>query len=181
MNEFQTYEIITHQKAEGLWIFKRIALILLYIAYVITVFIVGFITRIILPFLALVPLTTAILVFFTWRYVNIDYECSMTSGILTFSKIYGSRSRKTVFETSIKSMSHIAPYETDCQKLIDRYAPSVIYDARSSSKASGQYFALFENSKGKKAIFIFEADDKCLKIFKFYNPSATNIKRSLPV
>ena len=178
MNEFQTYEVITHQKSEGLWIMKRIALILLYIAYVITVFIIGFTVRIIVPFLAFVPVTAWILIFFTWRFVNIDYEYSMTSGYLTFSKVYGSRSRKTVFETSIKSMSHIAPYTNDCKKLIDRYDPEMIYDARSSTKAANQYFALFENANGKKSIFIFEADDKALKIFRFYNPSATNIQRS---
>ena len=177
MNEFQTHEIMTHQKTEGIWIIRRVALILLYIAYVITVFIAGVSIRVIVPFLAFVPVTALILIFFTWRYVNIDYECSMTSGIFTFSKIFGSRSRKTVFEISIKSISHVAPYVSDSQKLIDRYSPEVIYDARSSVKADNQYFALFENDKGKKSLFLFEPDEKTLKIFKFYNPSAFSIER----
>lgn len=178
MNEFQTYEIITHQKSEGIWIFKRIALILLYIAYVITAFTLGVMTRIIMPLLALVPVSTCILVFFTWRYVDVDYECSMTSGVLTFSKIFASRSRKAVFEINIKSISHIAPYLSDSKKRIDRYAPEVIYDARSSQRADRQYFALFENADGKKSLFLFEPDDKMLKILKFYNASAMSSERS---
>ena len=179
MNEFQTYEIMTHRKSEGIWIFKRIALILLYIAYVITVFTVGFMTRVIIPLLAFVPITTWILIFFTWRYTDVDYECSMTSGHLTFSKIFGSRSRKTVFEITIKSISLIAPYVADSKKRIDRYSPEVIYDARSSQKAERQYFALFENANGKKSLLLFEPDDKTLKILKFYNSSALTIERSL--
>ncbi len=178
MNEFLTYEINTHQKAEGLWIVKRTLLILFYILYAIAFFTVGALTKIFVPFIALVPITLWIIIFFSWRYVDIDYELSMTSGILTFSKIFGSRKRKTVFEIPIKSISLIAPYENDVPKRIDRYAPEVIYDARSSLKASRQYFALFENSDGKKSLLLFEADDKALKIFKFYNASATVIANS---
>ncbi len=178
MNEFLTYETTAHQKAEGLWIVKRALLILFYILYVITLFVVGFLTRIIVPFLAFVPLTLWIIIYFTWRYVDIDYELSMTSGILTFSKIFGSKKRKAVFEVPIKSISLIAPYENDAQKRIDRYAPDVIYDARSSLKANGQYFALFENADGKKSLFLFEADDKALKIFRYYNASATVIAKN---
>ena len=179
MNEFQTYEIISHQKCEGIWIFKRIALILLYIAYVVTLLTAGLVTRIIVPLLAFIPLTTWMLVFFTWRYTDVDYECSMTSGVLTFSKIFGSRSRKTVFEVSIKSISHIAPYVFDSKKRIDRYAPEEIYDARSSTRADRQYFALFEDKKGKKSLFLFAPDDKMLKILRFYNAAAFAGERSI--
>ena len=179
MNEFQTYEIISHQKCEGIWIFKRIALILLYVAYVVTLLTAGLVTRIIVPLLAFIPLTTWMLIFFTWRYTDVDYECSMTSGVLTFSKIFGSRSRKTVFEVSIKSISHIAPYVSDSKKRIDRYAPEEIYDARPSARSDRQYFALFEDKKGKKSLFLFEPDDKTLKILKFYNASAFAGERSI--
>ena len=179
MNEFQTYEIISHQKCEGIWIFKRIALILLYIAYVVTLLTAGLVTRIIVPLLAFIPLTTWMLVFFTWRYTDVDYECSMTSGVLTFSKIFGSRSRKTVFEVSIKSISHIAPYVSDSKKRIDRYVPEEIYDARPSTRADRQYFALFEDKKGKKSLFLFAPDDKMLKILRFYNAAAFAGERSI--
>ena len=177
MNEYQTYEFQTHQKTYGIWIIKKICLLLLYVSFVIIAFTAGFLTRIFLPFLALVPVLTWILVFFTWRYVDVDYECSMTSGYITFSKIYGSRSRKRVFETSIKSMNLVAPYTNEYIDKAIRFSPTVEYNALSSPKAANQYFALFENEDGKKAIFIFEADKRSLEIFRFYNPSSTVIER----
>ncbi len=177
MNEFQTYEVVTHQKTEGLWILKKIALIFMYIAYVISLFIVALSTRIFVPFLALIPITLWIIVLFSWKYVNVDYEYSMTSGHLSFSKIYGSRKRKPIFETEIRSIVLIAPYTDKYLPQAERYAPTVEYNALSSAKAENQYFALFENKDEKKCIFIFEAEEKSLKIFKFYNPSSTVIEK----
>lgn len=177
MNEFQTYEVITHQKTEGIWILKRISLIFCYIAYVLALLLIGLSTRIIVPLLALIPITLWMIIYFSWKYVNIDYEYSMTSGHLTFSKIYGSRKRKVMFETEIKSISLIAPYNDKYFAEAERYAPVIEYNSLSSSKASNQYFALFENKDEKKSIFIFEAEEKSLKIFKFYNSSATIIEK----
>ena len=177
MNEFQTYEFTTRQKTYGMWIIKKLLLILLYITFVLTAFIVGFITRIFLPFLALVTLLTCVLIFFTWRYVSVEYEYSMTSGHITFSKIYGQRSRKCIFDVEIKSMSLIAPYTNEHIDKAIRFAPTVEYNATSSPSADSQYFALFEDHNGKKAIFIFEATKRSLEIFRFYNPSSTVIER----
>ncbi len=177
MNEFQTYEIITHQKNEGQFVAKRICFIFLYIAFVVAWLVFGLKTRILVPLMALIPLTSWALVFLTWRFVNIDYECSMTAGVITFSKIYGGRSRKTVFETTIKSMQLIAPYNDKYRAQIERYSPKTEYSALSSTKASNAYFALFENEKEEKCIFLFEADDKCLRIFRFYNPAGVVIEK----
>ena len=177
MNEFLTHEFTTRQKTYGMWIIKKLLLILIYIAFVLTAFTVGFLTRIFLPFLALVPVFTCILIFFTWRYVSVEYEYSMTSGQITFSKIYGSRNRKCIFEAEIKSMNLIAPYTNEHIDKAIRFAPTVEYNATSSPRASEQYFALFEDHNGKKAIFIFEATRRSLEIFRFYNPSSTIIER----
>ena len=177
MNEFQTFEFTTRQKTYGSWLLKKIALVIFYISFVCTALVIGFMARIIVPLLAFVPLATWILIFITWRYVSVEYECSMTSGILTFSKIYGSKSRKTIFKAEIKSMSLIAPYTDEYADKIERFAPTVKYSAISSPKAVQQYFALFENSNANKAIFLFEANKRCLDILKYYNPSATVIER----
>ena len=179
MREFESYEFTVHQKTYGLWIIKKIALILMYIVFVVTAFIIGVMTQIIVPFLAFVPLATWVLVFVTWRYVDVDYECEMTSGYITFSKIYGSKTRKRIFETEIKSISLIAPYTDEYFEKAVQYKPVVEYNALSSPYAEHQYFALFEDIKGKKAIFIFEANKKCLDIFRFYNSHSTVIDRSV--
>ncbi len=176
MNEFQTYEVTTHQKIYGAWLLKRIALIVAYVAYVLAAFVVGLTTKITVPLLALVPVTLWMIIFFTWRYTDVDYEYSMTSGYLTFSIIYGSRTRKQIFEAQIKAMSLIAPYTDDYYEKVRTYAPEVEYYALSSKYAENAYFALFENADGKKSIFIFEANDRALAIFKFYNSTSTVIK-----
>ena len=178
MNEFQTFEFTATQKTHGIWLVKKIALILAYVAFVITVLIVGFLTRIALPLLAFIPLSTWILIFLTWRYVSVEYECSMTSGHLTFAKIYGSKTRKVIFETEIKAMTLIAPYTDEYIKKAEEFCPTVEYSAISSPKADNQYFALFENKDSKKAIFIFEANKRCLDIMKYYNSTATVIERN---
>ena len=178
MNEFQTYEVTTHQKIYGIWLLKRITLIFIYIAFVVAALLFGFLSRISVPLLAFIPIALWILIFITWRYTDVDYEYSMTSGYLSFSTIYGSRSRKQLFETQIKSMSLIAPYTDDYFSRASAYAPEVEYYALSSKGAENAYFALFENADGKKSIFIFEANDRALTIFKFYNSSATVIERS---
>ena len=178
MNEFQTYEITTHQRIQGIWLIKRITLVFIYIAFVIAALLLGFLTRISVPLLAFIPIALWLLIFITWRYTDVDYEYSMTSGYLSFSRIYGSRSRKQVFEAHIKSMALIAPYNDDYYDRVRSYAPEVEYYALSEKNATNAYFALFENKDGKKAIFIFEADDRALTIFKYYNSPATVIERS---
>ena len=176
MNEFQTYEVTTHQKIYGSWLIKRIVLIVGYVAYVILALLFGFTTKIAVPLLALVPVTLWMIIFFTWRYTDVDYEYSMTSGYLTFSVIYGSRSRKQFFETQIKAISLIAPYDDDYYETARRYAPEIEYFALSSKNVPNAYFALFENENGKKSIFVFEANERSLAIFKFYNSTSTVIK-----
>ena len=71
---FSSYEFVVAQKAEGRFLRRRILFILMYIVYVVTFLGIGIITRIGIPLVALVPVTTWILIFFTWRYVQVEYE-----------------------------------------------------------------------------------------------------------
>lgn len=177
MNEFLSYEYTIKQKCEGFLLAKRICLVAIYVLCVLILLGLAVITRIFAPFLALVPLSMWILIYFTWRYVDVEYEISAISGVLTVSKIYGGKSRKKILETSIKNMIAILPYdEKNYQKAL-RFSPDTEYRAISSESAETVYFALFEidDEKNKKAIFFFEPDGengKILKIMKFYNAAA---------
>lgn len=170
MSEFTTYEYVVAQKAEGKWKLKKLGMILLYIAFVIAWFIFGFVSKM-FPLLALIPLTLWMLVFFTWRYVKVEYEYAMESGNMTISNIYGGRSRKKIVSFKMKDCSLIAPVSTHDSEAKD-YAPENIYNALSSEKATDAYFALFELD-GKKCVAYFEATEKALKICKYYNSTAT--------
>ena len=179
---FTTYEFVVAQKAEGRFLRRRILFILMYALYVTAFLTVGIITRIGIPLVALVPVTTWILIFFTWRYVQVEYEYSMTSGILVFTEIYGGRSRKKIMEVHIKDVTAILPLSdprTEVQ--VERFEPETVYSAVPSKDATDTYVMLFEErgeqakGKGKHIAFTFVATTQALKIMKYYNSFATTV------
>ena len=103
------YEYVVSPAKQPIWKLKRTLAVIGYIVYAVTVFSVGAYTKLLLPMMALVPLSTWILVFFTWRYVAVEYEYSFVSGTMTLTKILGGRARKKVLEVRIKELHTIAP------------------------------------------------------------------------
>ena len=178
MNEFSTYEFVVRQKIEGKWRFARVGLILLYILFPLVILFLGMKAQVIAPLLALVPISLWVLIFITWRLVSIEYEYSITSGILTFAKIYGGRSRRKILELSLHDAVRIAPLENaDEATRANAWRPEREYSGISSLRAPDIYFILFEDKSDKKArrraVFYFEATERALQICRFYNPSGT--------
>lgn len=184
MNEFATYEYSVRQKIEGKWIFARIALVFLYLSFVLAWILFGVRTRIFVPLLALIPVTTWMLVFATWRYVSVEYEYSITSGILTFTKVFGGKSRKKILELSLRNAVLIAPLDDEkARTYAEKYRPEREFHAISSLSSPDVYFLLFEyeNKKEKqkrRAILYFEATDRALQVCRFYNTSATTVRET---
>ena len=180
MNEFSTYEFVVAQKNEGLWKLARVGMVTLYVCFVIGCFGAGIALNV-LPPLARVPVFTWMLVFFTWRYVAVEYEYSITSGELTFSKIFGNRSRRTVMRMMLRDAIRIAPLDNaEEAKKANEFLPEREFWAISSQNAPDVYFILFEYKQGgntHRAIFYFEATQKALQICRFYNPSATVLSK----
>ena len=164
MNEFLTYEYVAAPpKKKKL----QVLLIIVYVFYILVPLL--FFATVAKPFLtlyAIVPLTLWIIVLLTWPMTNPEYEYSMTSGILTFAVIYGGRRRKKQFEMKIKDMAAIAPYSKMYSDKIGEYDPAKSYEGVSSLDAENVYFALFENEKGEKCVYYFEATDRALKILR---------------
>jgi hypothetical protein len=119
--------------------------------------------------LALVPLSTWILVWFTWPFVSVDYEYSFVSGSMTLTKIMAGRKRKKVLELRIKELHTIAPYEGDYIRQAEAFKPERSYDFVSSMQSPDLYFALFETADGRRGIIYFEATKAALKILRYYN------------
>lgn len=184
MNEFSTYEYTVRQKTEGKWILFRIGMIFLYIAFVLAWVIMGITTRILVPLLALIPVTTGILIFVTWRYVSVEYEYSITSGTFTFTKVFGGKSRKKVLEIPLRNAILIAPLDDErARATAENYRPEREFHAISSLASPDVYFILFEyeNKKEKekrRAILYFEATEKALQVCRFYNKSATTVRET---
>jgi len=183
MNEFSTYEFVVGKKSEGTWKLTRIGMIALYVCFSLGMaFLLGFVLNV-PQLIAPLPIFIWILVFFTWRYVSVDYEYSITSGELTFSKIFGNRSRRTVLKLNLHDAIRIAPLDNEAEaRKADAYLPEREFWAVSSQNAPDVYFILFEYAAGngkekRRAIFYFEATQRALQICRFYNPSATVITK----
>ena len=171
MNDFNTYEYVVDQKLKGAQKLRKVGLVLFYIIFVVGWLIFGFWSKM-FPLLALCPVTLWMAVFFTWRYVQVEFEYSAVSGLVTFAAVYGNRSRKKLCEVKIKDCVTIAPANDKYLHLVDRYAPVNALDCRSCEDAEDGYFMLAEIN-GKKTVIYFEATEKFLKICRFYNAAAT--------
>ena len=171
MNEYDSpnYAQFTYEKKnEGKVRLCRTLMVFAYVLYLVAFFLVCYLTRVI-PVFALAPLTLWIIIFFTWRFTNPEYEYSITSGILTFSVIYGGRTRSKRFEKSVKEMETIAPLSKLYSHKIEDYKPTRIYEGSSSHDSPDAYFALFENEDGEHCVYYFEATARALKILRHYN------------
>ena len=98
----QFCEHAVKQKLEGKWIAKRIGLIVLYGFILLVAAFLGLLYKNILPFLVVAALIEVGLIPLTWRRTKLEYEYTMTGGILTFSYIYGGSSQKLIFEVEQK-------------------------------------------------------------------------------
>jgi hypothetical protein len=182
MSDFNSYEFVVEQANEGKHRLARMGMVALYVLYCIAWLVAGLITKLI-PLLALVPITLWIIVYFTWRYVSVEFEYSIMSGELTFSKIFGGRSRRQVMKMRVRDASLIAPLDGDVYSAkATEYQPEKEFSAVSSMSAPDIYFMLFEledEKTGKKhrAIFYFEATAGALKCCRFYNQAATVVTK----
>ncbi len=167
MNEFETFEYVIVPKKTSKTKMKKAGFILLYVLFIVAWFIFGLST----PFpalLALIPLTTWILVFFTWRYTNTEYEYSVTSGIITFSNIYGGRSRKKVFELDLRDIEQLIKIsDHNIDRILDDFEPTAERDFRASADSGDGYLALFTADDTKYAVYL-DIIPKMMKSCKLY-------------
>ncbi len=163
------YEYVVSPAKQPIWRLRRILAIIGYCVYAVVVFSVGAMTKLLLPFIALVPLSTWILAWATWPFVSVEYEYSFVSGSMTLTRILGGRRRRKVLELRIKDLHTIAPYDGEYIAKAEAFAPERSYDFVSSMQSPDLYFALFETEEGRRGIIYFEATKPALKILRYYN------------
>lgn len=165
------YDYVVSQKAVGKWKVRRILLIALYIIFPIAFLVLIMATKL-GWFGFFIPVTEFILIFFTLRYVKIDYEYVVESGYLTFSIVqnaFNHRIRKKKMDMDLRKSVFIAPKTSEYEGKIAEYAPEIEYNALSCEDAADRYFCLYTNADGKKCAFYFEATEKMLKICRYYH------------
>ena len=176
MDPSSTYEYVATPRKQPIYKLRRVMMILAYVAYVVALLIVGMTTKLLVPMLALVPLSLWIIIFFTWRYVSVEYEYSLSGGVMSLSYIYGGRSRKHVADIRIKSMSAVAPFDGEYIKKAEQYAPEYSLDFTSDLQKPEVYYALYETEDERRGILYFEATEQTLRILRYYN-SAVVVRR----
>ena len=160
------YEYIVKQKSEGVWRWRRIGMIVLYC--VLTLAFIGTFLAINFPWaLTFLPLLVWVMIFFTWRYVSPEYEYSMLSGEITFTTIWGGKSRKKLFSANIKDFSAIAPYDQAAEAYVSAQKCNRDFRCMSSLQADDLYYGIFMLGE-EKCVVYFEATEKALKILKYY-------------
>lgn len=162
-----SYEYIVKQKSEGIWRWRRFAMILLYT--VLTLAFLGTFIAIKFPWaIAFLPLLVWMLIYFTWRYVSPEYEYSTLSGEITFTTIYGGKTRKALFTANIKDFQTIAPYDEAAEAYVSAQRCNRDFLCMSSLQAPDLYYGIFM-LEDEKCVVYFEATEKALKILKYYN------------
>lgn len=175
MSDFNTFEFVVDERAEGkrktfkfLGRFTLLAFIGAFVAFT-------FIIR--MPMLAILPLCLLGLVLYFWKIFNCELEYSITSGIMTFSRIYGGMKRKKILEVTIKDFREIAPRTPESDAELKARGVSKTYMFASHSTAEDQYYATFEEN-GQLCVVYFEATEKTLKLLRYYNPTTVVTKVS---
>ncbi len=169
-------EYTVKQKAEGAYLMRRLLLLGIYAVYSVAFCLVflGGIGGFKIPMMvALLPVTLLIIIFFTWRFVSVEHEYMLASGVMTFVDIYSGRSRKALFACPVKEMTQIAPYTAETS-----LKARTVIDMRGSVKSADSYCFLIKDRSGEDVAVLFEATKKALQILKYYN-SATVLSDTL--
>ena len=176
MNENNEFDYTVEKKVEGKYRLYRILIILGYVLFGAGYFI-GLAIAHLYPIMAFTPLLIWILVFFTWRYVSVEYRYETVSGGIKFYTVYGGKKKKMMLDMRIKELNEISPVNADTKARISstRFDKSYFF-ARSERDDTDKYFATFIDSDGKECIVYFEATEQALKILKFYNSNTTIAK-----
>ncbi len=167
MADIQSYERVLKKKKTGL----KLALIAIYAVIASFWFVLAIRVGLHPAMILLAPLSVVIAVLLTWKYTNVEYEYSFMAGTLTFSKIYGKSRRKTVLEVDIKSLFAVFPYN---ERTVARTEDGNLVSGIPSSYSTNPCVCAYEDEKEKKVYFLLDCDERSAKIFKFFNPSATD-------
>lgn len=140
----------------------RVGLILLYVGWCVLFFLVGTVLRIVAPLLALIPITTWILVFLTWRWTQVEYEYVFFAGTLTVFRTLGGRSKKKLCEIPLRNVTRLSPVEEAVIEKGELFAASAPH-------AENLRRAEWTDGDGQSRVLFFEVNEKARKIIRYYN------------
>ncbi len=168
MNENHEFDYTVSKRAEGSYKIKRILMILGYVAFG-AIYFFGLAAAHLYPLMAFIVLLEWILIFFTWRYVSIEYRYETASGGIRFYEVLGGKKKRLLLEKRIKEFSAIAPYTEGVRAsfadgdFVERH-----FCVRSTNDLTDCFYAIYD-TEGGRGLVVFEATEAALKIMRFYN------------
>ena len=133
------------------------------------------------PYLGLAFIVFSILMiialnFLVYRYFQIEYSYAIENGELIATTIYGNKSDKLMLRIKMNQVDAVAPYADEYKAAADDPTIAERLDLRSCQGAADAFYALYHYEDGKRGVMLFEACEKTLKAFKYYNSRNTVIK-----
>ena len=166
--ELSDYEYTVAQVHEGKWRVFKWLMLGGYLAFAGIYFAIACITRFI-PIVAILPLFVWILVYFTYKYVNPEYNYKISEGNIQFFRVFGKK-QKEILKTRIYDAKYIMPLENALEE-IKEFAPKRTYSALPSMHTTDSYILLYCAEDGEHRAFMFKATSDALKSLRFYNKS----------
>ncbi len=163
------------KKSEGKYRLSRILMVIGYVVFALAYFLF-FTTMNILPIIALLPVLTWILVFFTWRFVEVEYEYYILDGEFKLIEVYGTKSMRELCRVRISAMDSVAPYRGENKAKADAFDGESRICGVSSMDNPDIYYAVFKDESGAYRAVFFEATEKTLKVIKYYKSDVEIVK-----
>ncbi len=168
----QTYERIVRRACKGKFLAIRIMAYVGYVCFAM-LWIAPIISSLFQPTLiALASLTTVILILITRKYLHVEYEYSFVEEVLTVSKIFGKRRRKTIVEANIKKMLLIAPATDEHMEEVACLDPTQQIDALPTPECENALLVVWDEDKDTRTLLFMEADEQTITFFRRHAPHA---------
>ena len=152
---------------------KKLLMIGLYVLWGGGLLIVGSIVKLILPLLAFIPISLWILVYFTWRYTQVAYEYSFFGGVLKVNRLLGEKSRRTIAEIKIRDLDSVSCCRSEDINTFEADRKIFVASAPDAERLTA---LVWTDENNQKNVLFFEADEKAMRILRYYNSTAVSIK-----
>ena len=129
-----------------------------------------------LAFLVFSALMMIALNYFVFRYFQVEYSYAIENSELIATEIYGQKSDKLLLHIKMNQVEAVAPYDGEYAAAAEDAGIRERIDLRSCATAADAFYALYTKDDGTRGVMLFEACEKTLKAFKYYNSKNTVIR-----
>lgn len=129
------------------------------------------------PLFLILTLGCVFLLWFLWRYTQIEYEYVIAQGEMTFSVIYGKKSRRDVFSFPVKQAERIVSYQAE-KDACDAFPADETRFYASSFSDADTLCALVTLEDGRKVRLFFRGTERAVSALRRANPGAVRVKKA---